>query len=531
MKQERLGILIFLFILFFILLEVRIVAISLFPDPRLKNIDAKQAKRGTIYDRNKKELAVSTAFYSFYARPVLLNIDSKNNVYDYLRQNSTISTNDLANIYQEKNFVWIRRKAGLQEITPVKDFIDYQKKNNLLTKDELGIVPEQGRYYSITAAANCIGVVGIDNNGLSGLEHSLDSYLDKGCDVYTSLDSDLLTIVYEELKRGIQISQAETGSAAILDVENREILALVNYPGFDPNDYKTITPDNLKSGFSSVIFEPGSVMKQFSAAFALEKGYATPDKPVFQCTGNAAIKDQEFNCPVAHGSVDLTKIIQKSCNIGMIQLADRFNREDFYNFLRGFGFGEAIDLPLNDIEPGILRPVSKWSFISKYWISIGQEIGVTTVQLLTASSVIAGNGIYKTPLLVKAILDDKQNNIYKPDLNERTLISPGTSISLLKMMETVVSENGTAIAAKIEGMPIAGKTGTGQIAKEGGGGYYKDLFNSVFIGYVPANKPKFTVVVVINKPKGEKHTGGQIAAPVFADIIRRMLSSTSYFSN
>ncbi len=531
MKRERLGIIIFFFLFFFILLEIRIFSISIFPDPRLKSEDDKRPERGVIYDRNKKELAVNSTFYSFYCRPNQISTELKKSIYNQLLQSAILNANDLEGLFLNKNFSWLKRKIPPEYIDTIKDWIDSLKKNGNILKDELGLIPEAGRYYPNNAVAGCVGLVGIDNKGLTGIENTFNSHLEKGYNVYTTLDADLSTIVFEELKRGIFENRAESGSAAIIDNENREILTMVSYPTFDPNNYRSISPENLKLSAISFIFEPGSVMKQFAAAYALERGYATPFKPIYKCSGSATVKDHEFNCESAHGYVDLTRIIQKSCNVGMVQVADSFKKEDFYTFLRGFGFGTSVNLPLNDIQSGIFRPSEKWSLLSKYMISIGQEIGVTTAQLLMASSVIAGGGIYKEPVLIREVKDLKDKNVYQADRNEYSVISKETSRTLLKMMETVVSENGTAIAAKIEGIPIAGKTGTGQIAKPEGGGYYKDFYNSVFTGYIPSDKPKYTVVVVINKPHGEKHAGGQIAAPVFANIIRRMITSTGYFSN
>jgi cell division protein FtsI/penicillin-binding protein 2 len=417
------------------------------------------------------------------------------------------------------------------ESSSIRDMVSVLKKSNIIVQDELGIINEEGRFYSSAAVAHIIGVVGIDNTGLSGLELSMNSYLSKGYTVCTTLDSELSSIVFDELKNGIIDNKAEYGSVVIVDNSTMEILSIVSFPSYDPNNLKSTTPLNLQSRANSSIFEPGSVMKQFSAAFAIENKYATPTYPVYDCPGFATIDDQTFSCERAHGKVDLTAIIQKSCNVGMVQLADSFGKHDFYNFLKKFGFGESIHLPLSENSSGILRSPGKWSILSKYMISIGQEIGVTALQLSVASSVIANEGIYKTPVLIRSIIDEKGSNIYNPDMRSYRVISSETSSELLSMMEKVVSENGTAIKAKIEGVTIAGKTGTGQIAKEKGAGYYTDLFNAVFIGYVPSIRPKYTVVVVISKPHGDYHSGGLVAAPVFANIIRRMITSTSFFTN
>ncbi len=530
MRQNRIGIIFFIFILFFILLQIRIVVISLFPDSRLKNIQAAVTVRGSIFDRRDRELAATSTFYSVYMRPKLMDGNYKRNLYAMLSKNY-FETNELSGLFSDKTFAWIKRKMPLRESGPVRDLISELKKSNLLQKDELGVITEQGRFYPYYSTAHAVGVVGIDNTGLSGLELSMNNDLAKGYSVNTTIDAEISGIAYEELKKGVIDSKAEFGSVIIIDNSSMEILAMVNYPSYDPNDIKSITSYNLQSRANSSIFEPGSVMKQFSAAFALENKFAAPGYPVYECTGEASVEDHNFTCPTAHGKVDLSTIIQKSCNVGMVQVADRFRKKDFYSFLLKFGFGAPVPLPLLENSSGILRSPEKWSILSKYMISIGQEIGVNALQLSIASAVIADGGVYRTPVLIRSIIDDKGNDIYKPDMKQYPVISPETSSSLLKMMEKVVGENGTAISAQIEGIKIAGKTGTGQIAKEKSAGYYQDLFNAVFVGYVPSVKPKYTFLVVINRPHGDNHTGGLVAAPVFASIMRRIITSTSYFPN
>ncbi|MGA2141221.1 MAG: penicillin-binding protein 2 [Brevinematales bacterium] len=530
MRQNRITVIFFLFILFFILLQIRIISISIFPDPRLKNMAAVPSTRGSIIDRNSRELAVSSAFYSLYARPKLMTAARRHDFYNLLAVSADLS-NGMQLLESDKNFVWLKRKMTPGESAGIREIVSDMKKSNLIVHDEIGVITEEGRFYTSAASTHVVGVVGIDNTGLSGLELSMNGYLAKGYSVYTTLDSELSAIVFEELKKGIIENQAEYGSAIIIDNSSMELLSIVNFPSYDPNDLKSITTFNLQSKANSSIFEPGSVMKQFSAAFALEKKYATPSYPVYDCPGYATIDEQTFSCENPHGKVDLTSIIQKSCNVGMVQVADNFKKHEFYEFLRNFGFGESLPLPLLENSSGILRTPDRWSALSKYMIAIGQEIGVNALQLSIASSVIAGDGVYRMPVLIRGITDERGNNIYRPGFKSFRVISSETSRELLSMMERVVSENGTAIKAKIEGVTIAGKTGTGQIAKEKGQGYYKDLFNAVFIGYVPSVRPRYTVVVVISKSHGDYHTGGLVAAPVFANIIRRMITSTSYFTN
>lgn len=530
MKKERFGVIIVFFILFFIFLEIRIIGVTLFPDPRLKNEKISQSIRGSVYDRNRKELAVSSTFYSLYARPSDLKPEVRNYLASYFIAKKMFTQSELRDLDSSRSFVWIKRKIPPKETEQIRELIDKLKKNGNIPKDGLGLLPEQGRLYPRPDTANIVGVVGIDNNGLSGLEYSLNSYLEQGFDVYTTLDPELTKIVFEELKKGIYENKAEFGSAAVVDCETREILSLVNFPMFDPNDLRSITAYNIRPRAVADSFEPGSVMKQFSAAFALDRNLVRTNAPIYQCTGFGTVGDHEFTCESAHGYVNMTTILQKSCNIGMIQVADLYGKNDFYGFLKKFGFGTAPDLPLREMSSGILRSPEKWAMLSKYMISIGQEIGVSTLQLAVASSVIGGQGLYKTPVLVRSVKDLSDKSLYSPEGTNYRVMSGTSSAELLKMMETVVSENGTAIAARVEGISIAGKTGTGQIADEKGKGYFKDLFNAVFVGYVPADKPKYVITIVINRPHGGKHAGGLVSAPVFANIVRRMMTSAPYFA-
>ncbi len=345
-----------------------------------------------------------------------------------------------------------------------------------------------------------VGFVGVDNQGLGGIEYRMNDFLMQGCIVRTSIDIDVCNIAYEELKKAVIDNKARYGSVGVLDVERGEVLALISYPGFDPNLTGSYTSAQTKPIVSSFIFEPGSVMKQFSAAFALENSICSPDSPVYVCQGSIDIADVTVRCGAFHGSEVLRDIIQKSCNVGMVQIAKSFNRRDFYNFLSKFGFGERPDLPMTDLESGILRDPSGWSYLSKYMISIGQEIGVTTLQLVLATGIIGSGGVYRSPVLVRSVVNTDGDIVYVPETNTTRVISETTSRQLLEMMQKVVSETGTAIRAQVEGIPIAGKTGTAQVARPGGGGY-QELYNAVFTGYVPADKPRLCIVVVVNEPR------------------------------
>jgi cell division protein FtsI/penicillin-binding protein 2 len=531
MIKSRVGITIFFFILFFAILVIRIVGITLFPDARLVRTNIAPAKRGIIYDRNGRELAVSSSAFSFYARTISLNEDVKDFLYATLKQTGAFSENELKLLYSNRRFVWIKRKLSPNVREELASLINMLEENKYIQKDELGLIEEEGRFYPSEASADIVGLVGIDNQGLAGIEYSFNNYLNTGYNVHTTIDSQLCSIAYEELKRAMLKHRAEYGSVAIIEVATRDIMALASYPIFNPNDLSSLTRDNLKSKSRGLIYEPGSVMKQFSAGFALDKGIASPHHPRFYSPASMQIGEHTFTSARSYGYVDLTEIIQRSLNIGMIQVASRFSNTEFYEFLRKFGFGKRPQLPVTDIEAGILRPPSRWSRLSKYVIAFGQEIGVTTLQLAVASGVVAGGGLYKSPRIVNSVVNQSGENLYSIETEEYEVMSYSNSVKLLNIMRNVVSEDGTAIRARVEGIPIAGKTGTGQIARSDGSGYYEYLFNAVFTGYVPAENPKFVIVVAINRPHTPEHTGGDVAAPVFANIVRRMIISTSYFVN
>jgi cell division protein FtsI/penicillin-binding protein 2 len=526
-KKNRFGIVVLVFLLLFLALVARMVQVTLLPDPRLKDHTREITGRGRILDRDGHVLAVSTPFFSLYVRPMILPADKRDAFMSELSATGIFTAAELQQIGQDKPFAWVKRKMLPSQAALLAPLFDAWKRDKRIAHDEFGLTRESGRIYPEIQTAAVVGAVGVDEQGLSGLEYSFNRELSAGQDVQTTLDPQVSSIALEEVRRAVIDNKAEAGSAVVIDAKTGEIIALVNWPSFDPNDLGALRPELLKPAALSDVFEPGSVLKQFSAAFALDRGYATPHYPVYECTGVARIENQTVECVTPHGKVDLAMIIQKSCNVGMLQIADHFPKDDLYSFLHGAGFGDAPAIPLAGLERGIFRPVSEWSVFSKYMVSIGQEIGVTALQLSAASTVVASDGVYKTPVLVRSVGGSSAG---LPAREERALLKPGITKVLRSMMENVVSENGTALLARVEGIDIAGKTGTGQVARPDGKGYYDDLYNAVFLGYVPAGEPKLTITVVIHKPRAGKHQGGEVAAPVFASIVRRILVTTPWIS-
>lgn len=529
MNKSRIGFVVLFFAVFLVILVTRVIYVTLSPDPRLRQYTQDQSPRGKILGIHGEELAVPSYTYSLYARTSLLTPRLKDFLKDTLSRTAFFTPQDLALFDTQKGFVWIKRRLNIRQRDYLDELIRSLKQNSHITQDELGLTREESRYYAYPFLSGITGITGTDAHGLMGLEYQFEERLRQGFHVLTTIDPEVSRIAYEELRKSIITHQAESGSVVLLDPRTGRIVAMVGYPDYDPNILASLRPENIKPVFSSKIFEPGSVMKQFAAAYALENDHSAPEQPRYWCDGKIEIGDHIISDSVSHGMLNLSQIIQKSCNVGISQVAKDFDRLAYYRFLNDLGFGIKPNLPLTDLEKGILRPTQQWSYLSKYMLSMGQEIGVTSLQLAQAISVLGSYGIYHPPYIVQGWIDPQGKTTLLSNQPGRQMISSQSSHQLLEMMKTVVSEQGTAIQARVEGISIAGKTGTGQIAREKGGGYYPDRFNAVFTGYVPADNPRLVMVVSIHRPHTPEHTGGRVAAPVFADIVRRMIISTTYF--
>ena len=246
MNPQRFGIIIFFFLLFFVLLEIRIVSLTLFPDPRLKLKDNSSVARGVILDRKNRELSVNSVRQSLYIRPAQLDSPTLNSIHQALLQSGFFSTQDLSSIFQKKNFVWIQRKISPECEDAIKPWLETIKSNKIIRKDEIGLTPEACRTYPDRESSQIVGYVGLDNTGLSGLEYGLDAYLQKGYTVRTTLDVQLCRIAYQELEKSVREHQAESGSAAIIDLENNEILSLVSFPNGLLAQNQGVSPETLR---------------------------------------------------------------------------------------------------------------------------------------------------------------------------------------------------------------------------------------------------------------------------------------------
>ncbi len=514
--------------LVFSVLVIRITKLMFFnkdiilASPQTKNLQ----ERGFILDRNGDKLALSIETYSIYARPA--EVENKLETSKRLSAILGIDYREILNqLNRKRPFVWIKRQVDLSKIHNIEG----------LSIKGVYLEKEFRRYYPFHhLASHILGFVGIDNKGLEGIEYYFDSYLNpkridkkkidligqsRGYSVVLTIDRYIQGVVEEALEKALKDTGAKLVTAIVMRPSTGEILALANKPDFDPNYFKKFPKNYIRNRAITDSFEPGSTFKIFIASLLLDRNLISPSDR-FVCKGYIKIGNTTIHDTAKHGIIDFREVLQKSCNVGMILSVDRIDDNELYKGLRNFGFGTPTGINLAGESSGILRTPNRWSRISKYEIAIGQEVAVTSLQLITAGSAIANNGVLMQPRIIKK-LENPDGTVlkeFKP-LKIRRVIRKETAENLLKILTGVLTKEGTGYKARIEGYNIAGKTGTAQIADVKNGGYLENQFYASFIGFVPVPNPEIAVLVTIDRPKGEKY-GGQTAAPVFKYIVERI---------
>ncbi|MCK4240217.1 MAG: stage V sporulation protein D [Candidatus Atribacteria bacterium] len=546
-KRERITFLFIVFIVFYFLLVYRLYNIQIVQSNKFKEIAQQEhltsfsieGERGNIYDRNLKKLAVNVTVQSLFAIPPKVK-----NPQETARKISSIlnlKTKDvLDKLNQKRSFVWIKRKLTDTEVAEIK-------KINL---DGLDFLNENKRYYPKNyLASNLLGFVGIDNQGLEGLELFFDKELKglpglvilerdasggkiplsikeptahrDGKSIVLTIDEAIQYITEEALDKAFQKYKAKAGVAIVVKPKTGEILAMAVRPSYDPNYFDKFSQDLWRNRAITDVYEPGSTFKVVTIATALNERVAKLDDQ-FYCKGWMKYNGHIFHDIHQHGSQDLTDIVKNSCNVGVIQTGTRLDEKVFEKSIRRFGFGALTEINLPGEVNGLVRSSKDWSKISLASLSIGQEISVTPIQLIMAVSAIANRGTLMKPMIVKEILDPNQNRIkiFKPK-PIRQVISVDTALTMTKILEQVVSD-GTGKRANLTAYQVAGKTGTAQKFDFSIGKYSDDKYNSLFVGYVPAENPQMSILVLLDQPKGSYY-GGTVAAPVFKEIASKAL--------
>ena len=481
------------------------------------------AKRGMIKDRNGFILAMSIEFSSLFANPE--EIDDPKKTAEILAPVVRESAYELLKkLSKKKRFIWIKRKMDDETAHAVQKL---GLRGLYLKKEFKRVYPHD------TLASNITGFVGVDNTGLEGMEFLHDGILSGrdeeetfpgspryGKNITLTIDRFIQNLAEQEMEDAVKRYRAKQGIMVAMEVGTGRILALGKYPGYNPNFYYS-SPAHARKNFGVVdAFEPGSTMKVMTLASLLENKPAVM-KMKFTCIGSVEVADTKISCTSEHGSVDIPDIIRHSCNAGIIKAVKNITKSDLYNTLKEFGFGEKTGIELPGESEGIVRPTGKWSGLSKYSISFGHEISVTSLQMAAAFSAVANGGVYVYPSLIESIEwhgGEKIKN-FSPK-KKGMVVKRDIAQKMMQMMRGVV-ESGTGYLAEPKHYRAAGKTGTSQKYMRSDG-VYSDRVISSFIGIAPYEKPRLCVFIAIDDTEG-KLSGGQVAAPVFARFMDRAL--------
>jgi len=509
-------------------------------------------RRGTIFDSCGNALAICLPVDSLYADPA--NVKEKNQAAWKLAPALGMEPLDVfGELIRPKRFIWLKRR-----LPP-----DMRPQIERLKIRGISFVREFRRGYPQgTLLGQTLGFVGIDNNGLEGLELTLEPYLSgeegyhvaqrdlagtlitlpelkrdpgtNGLDVTLTLDCNIQRIAEEELKKTADEWRPKSIVSVVMNPQTGDILALANWPPFNPGTVDNLTKEEKAelerlSHNSAVLdtYEPGSTFKPFTVCGALEDGTVTPDT-LFDCEdGTAVIQGRRLRDTRGHGVQPVFQIIVVSSNIGMGKIGLAVGKTDLYRWVRSFGFGAPTGLPLKGESPGLLNPPHKWSRYTITSIPMGQEISVTAVQLVTGYSAIANGGNLMKPRLIRKVVSPDTGEVVAESGPEvvRRVVSERTARQMTEMLVSVVQgEHGTGRRGQVPGYLVAGKTGTAQKALENARGYSATDYVSSFVGYAPAYDARICVLVKVDTPRGYSHYGGTVAAPAVREIMRRTLA-------
>lgn len=494
--------------------------------------------RGVIFDRNGHPLAMSVSVDSIFAVPSEIP-DQVSTAHLLGKILGADSGEILDHLKASKSFAWVARK------------VDQDKSDRVRALNLRGVYfqKESKRYYpKRELAAQVLGYVGMDGSGLAGTELQFDDDLkgiagrmmitmdarrkwfgrvekqpEPGANVVLTIDENIQYIAEKELDQAMQDTQAVAGTVVVQNPKTGEILALANRPSFNPNITKEITPAKLKNHAVSDVYEPGSVFKTVTYSSALEEHLTTPEEmvscdPGFIVVGGIRIRD-------AHhvGVVPVTKAYAESSDVAAVKMGLRLGPDKFYKHIHEFGFGQRTGIELPGETRGLVKQPSRWSGSSIGSMSIGQEVGVTPLQVISMVSSIANDGIYTPPRIVADVTQPTQGYrqiVFHPK-DQRRVVSSMTAAQMRAMMQQVVLE-GTARRAILNGYTAAGKTGTAQKVDPKTHLYSKTDYVGSFVGFAPVNNPALTIAVILDSAKG-LHQGGQVSAPVFNRIMQQSL--------
>ena len=498
-------------------------------------------RRGPILDREGRALAVSVNVESLYAVPQ--DIDDPQSTAGTLARALGLDAAGrrelVAKLQKDRAFVWIERKVDPGTARRVRD----------LELDGVGFLTEHRRYYpQRELAAHVLGWAGLDNTGMSGIEYAYEEEIagraakvvvhtdarrrpvghterpsTEGHTVVLAIDERIQHIAERELERAVKETRAEAGSVIVVEPFSGDILAMAGRPTFNPNRYSAYPASRWRNRMVSDVFEPGSIFKIITAAAAVQEGVVGLDEVLDCGSGQILIANTVINDHKAFDQLTFREAVTHSSDIGMIRVAQRLGRENFYRYVRAFGFGEPTGVDLPGESGGLLKPTARWSALSLPSMSFGQEVGVTPLQMAMAGAAVANGGYLMRPLLVKRV-EDADGQVVKEikPVIVRRVLEPDTVDTLTGLLELVVRD-GTGRRAAVPGYVVAGKTGTAQKVDPATGRYSMVDHVASFVGFVPASRPALVVLASLDTPRGFLNQGGDVAAPLFARVAQHAL--------
>ena len=499
---------------------------------------ATPAKRGEILDRNGKVLAFSVDADSIYAVPADINEPERvaRLLCDALEGCGPALRDRLVErLSGDRAFAYVRRQVSPREAARVA----------ALELNGIGFLKENRRFYpNRELAAHVLGYVGIDNQGLHGIEFTYDgqirgrpgqtliqtdarrrafSRMDRpptsGATLELTIDEYLQHIAERELRAGVEAHDADGGTVIVLDPHTGEVLALANEPAFNPNDFAASSADDRRNRAIQDIYEPGSTFKIVTASAALQEQVVRLDEPIDVSAGMIRFGSRRIDDEFRYGTLSFTDVIVKSSNVGAIKVGLRVGAERLDQYVKRFGFGQTLSRDFRGESAGIVWNPARLDDSALASVAMGYQVGVTSLQMAAAASAIANGGQLVEPRLVRAMRQDGQRASAPPQVLGRA-VTPETAVMLTTIMEGVV-DRGTARRAAIPGYRVAGKSGTS--AKLVDGQYSTSEYNASFVGFVPSRDPVFTVLVLIDAPHGDEYYGGAVAAPVFSRVAEAAL--------
>jgi cell division protein FtsI (penicillin-binding protein 3) len=548
-NQRRITAAKILFLFLFVAVGARAVQLQMLQGEKLMKLGQRQhlkewivlPKRGALYDRAGEPLALSMESHSVYARPH--RIDNPESLSRALAQ---ILNTRVAEIKQklvsEKPFVWLKRQVSSAEAEKIQ----------ALNADGIGMFYEPKRHYPQgQLAGQLIGFVGRDSEGLEGLELKYNEYvrgetgssvterdalgrrvlvqgvedlhIPPGSDMHLTIDTSIQYAAEKELEASITKYRAKAGIAIVADPFTGEILALANYPSFDPNNYAKESAQQRRDRAVTDSFEPGSTFKTILAAAALEEGVVGRDDLFYCEMGKYPYAGKIIHDTHPNGWLSFSKILQVSSNIGFTKVAEKLKKDRYYKYIEKFGFGHETGIDVPGEVAGLVRKPESWSAIDLATHAFGQGLSTTPIQLVMAYGAVANGGFLMRPYVARRIVSPQGEVLFENQPHVvRRVISEKTAKLLASMLRDVTSEGGTGMMANIEGFEVAGKTGTAQKADPVHGGYAAKKRVGSFVGFVPANDPRLVALVLIDEPEVNVY-GGVVAAPVFRNIAQAAL--------